>query len=622
MLLGVLRYTLPLAAVALTTVAIQKIPLGSPTRGIISLMFVLACAWLGGFGSALLLAPVLLLIARLQRDATERWAAMTRQELLAFAIISILCASLGLAGQYRRRLRAVTKQHAQKLKDQAQALSLAPIVFRDISGRVTEWSTGARQLLGWTADEVTGRSLHEVLKTQYPTPLAGIEAELDTTGQWKGEVICNHKDGTRLHLVAQWILYRDTEQRPIGIAEVLSDVTRLRSAEAQIREADRRKDEFLSMLAHELRNPLAPIRTGLDLIGLVKNEPVQVDATCEMMKRQMKQLVTLIDDLLDVSRISRGKFELKTSPVELADIVRSAVEAAHPAITAAGHELTITLPRFPVRLNADPHRLAQVLANLLDNAAKYTPTGGNIALTAECQQESLSLSVKDNGIGIPAEMLNQVFEIFTRIKQEHTISPSGLGVGLALVKSIVEMHGGGVQILSDGPGKGTEVRVNLHCERAAEACTETQAPHQKDEFIVPQRVLIVDDNRDAATVLGKVVERLGHEVQLAFDGREALEVAEKFSPHVVFLDLGMPVLDGYGAARALRKKPWGREMRLVALTGWGQLGDKLRTQEAGFDHHLVKPANSEEVKNIFFARGRRYGTAELTPGTAVALAGS
>jgi PAS domain S-box-containing protein len=544
------------------------------------------------------MTPILLLIARLYRDAPERWAAISSQELMGFTVVTIICASIGLAGRYRRRIRAVTEHHAQRLRDQARALSHAPIVFREVSGKISEWNDGAARLFGWTQAEAAGRLLHELLETQFPTSRDAIEAALTTTGQWQGEVICRHKDGSNLHIATQWILYRDEEEVPIGVAEVLSDVTLLRKAEARILESDRRKDEFLSILAHELRNPLAPIRSGLDLLELVKDEPEQIDATCEMMKRQMKQLVTLIDDLLDVSRITRGTFELKTRPVDLFDVIQSAVEAATPAMDAAGHTLTVSLPQSPVRLNADPHRLAQVLCNLLDNAAKYTPPGGTISLTAAVRSDELMLSVQDNGVGISPDRKAQVFELFARIQREPGAGPSGLGIGLALVKSIVEMHGGHVHIVSAGEGRGAQFQVYLPLQADSAAAPQNPTPVQCDAASERRRVLVVDDNRDAARLLGIVVEKLGNDVRLAFDGIEAVEAASEFCPDIVFLDLGMPRLDGYGAARELRRMAHGHEMLLVALTGWGQDGDRLRSKEAGFDHHLVKPADPEQLKRI------------------------
>jgi PAS domain S-box-containing protein len=523
---------------------------------------------------------------------------------VGLAVVLLVTTSTGLAGQYRRRIRAVTEQHAQNLRDQARALSQAPIVFRSIDGQITQWNEGTERMCGWSADEARGRVLHELLSTRFPQPPELIEEELASTGQWQGEVISRHKNGNELHVAAHWILYRDNVGNPIGVAEVLSDVTELRRAEAAVREADRRKDEFLAMLAHELRNPLAPIRTGLELLRLVKDDPQQIETTREIMERQMKQLVTLVDDLLDVSRITRGKLELRKTSVALHEVVSNAIEAAKPGIDAGGHKLTVTLPPSAVYLKADPHRLAQVLSNLLDNAAKYTPAGGEISLLAQRNEGGIVLSVSDNGIGIPADMLERVFEMFTRSSQEAAAQHSGLGIGLALVKTIVDMHGGHVEACSAGPGRGAIFTIRLPVVEETPVVAELPNVPVEAADETKRRVLIVDDNIDAVRVLSIVVKKLGNEVCVAYDGVEAIAAAEQFLPEVVLLDLGMPKLDGYGAARHIRQQPWGQSITLIALTGWGQDADKQRTKAAGFDHHLVKPADPAELRRLL-ADGRR-----------------
>lgn len=429
------------------------------------------------------------------------------------------------------------------------------------------------------------------------SPLEEIQAELVRIGQWQGEVVHRHKDGIELHVATHWILYRDKSGKPIGVAEVHNDVTDLRRAEAAVREADRRKDEFLAVLAHELRNPLAPIRTGLELLKLVKDNPQVIEETRCVMERQMRQLVTLVDDLLDVSRISRGKLELRKCQVALYEVVRSAVEAAKPTIDAAGHNLTVALPEAPAYLHADPHRLAQVLCNLLDNAAKYTPDGGRIWLTAERQGSEIVISIKDNGMGVPADVLERVFEMFTR-SERIKITHSGLGIGLALVKSIIELHGGQVEARSEGPDRGAEFSVKLPLMLEATSTMQQPVRSRSAANSCKRRVLIVDDNEAAASLLSIVVEMMGHEVHVAHDGIEAIEMALDFQPDVVLMDLAMPRLDGYGAATHIRQQPWGHDMLLVALTGWGQDGHKQRAKEAGFDHYLVKPVDPVEIERL------------------------
>jgi two-component system CheB/CheR fusion protein len=450
-----------------------------------------------------------------------------------------------------------------------------------------------------------------LLQSRFPRPLDEIQAELIEAGQWQGEVIHRHKDGRELHVQAHWILYRDKSGSPIGVAEIHNDVSELRRAEAAIRMADRRKDEFLAVLAHELRNPLAPIRSGLELMKLAGHDQKLVEQTRGVMERQMQQLVRLVDDLLDVSRITRGKLELRKCQVILADVMRSAVEAAKPAIEKAGHQLTVNVPEDALRLHADAHRLAQVLSNLLDNAAKYTPRGGRIRLSAERYDSDVVVSVKDSGIGIPTAMLDGVFEMFTRVERSGDTVGSGLGIGLALVKSIVEMHGGQVEARSEDTGTEFQVRLPLALDSAT---VDAPAALRSAGNVLPRRVLVVDDNEAAANLLSAHVEKLGNQVHVAYDGEAAIELAGRFQPDIVFMDLAMPKLDGYGAARHIREQPWGREIVLVALSGWGQDGHKKRAEEAGFDHHLVKPADTAQLERLLSGVNPGAGTASATRG--------
>ncbi|MCG6158188.1 PAS domain S-box protein [Rubinisphaera margarita] len=382
-------------------------------------------------------------------------------------------------------------------------------------------------------------------------------------------------------------------------------VERRRDEEA-LRVADRRKDEFLATLAHELRNPLAPIRTGLEVMKLCQDDPETLEEIRQTMERQTQQLIILVDDLLDVSRITRGKLELRKSQVCLADVLQSAREASEPFIVEAGHEFTVAIPEESIYLHADPHRLAQVVSNLLNNAAKYTPNGGKISLEVVPVDEQVSISVTDNGIGIPAEMQTSVFEMFTQIEHCAEKSYAGLGIGLTLVKSLVEMHGGEITVESDGENRGSTFRVQLPVLR--EPVQITHQPPAVSQNNGSFRVLIVDDNKSAADMLGLIVEALGHEVRYAADGHEAVATTMEFRPEVVLMDLGMPRMDGYEAARHLRQQPWGTDLTLVALTGWGQDEDKRRTREAGFDLHLVKPAEQSDLEKVFGTMSDRRST--------------
>ncbi len=374
-------------------------------------------------------------------------------------------------------------------------------------------------------------------------------------------------------------------------------IERLRFEQA-LKEADRRKDEFLATLAHELRNPLAPIRNAVQIFR-AKGSPVpELQWARDVIDRQVEQMTRLVDDLLDVSRITRGKIELRKQWVELATVVGSAVEGSRPLIEKWGHELTVTLPSEPVYLNADPTRLAQVLLNLLNNAAKYTEQGGRIWLTAKREGEHVVIRVKDTGIGIIKEMLPRIFQMFTQVDQSLERSQGGLGIGLTLVQSLIEMHGGSVEAHSDGPGKGSEFVVRLAVATQAED-RGAQGATGDTPVATPAkcRILVVDDNRDSADSLAMLLRIMGNEVHTAHDGLEAVGAAGVFRPDVVLLDIGLPKLNGYEAGRRIREQQ-GKGVVLIALTGWGQEEDRRRSKEAGFDHHMTKPVEFDALQKV------------------------
>jgi signal transduction histidine kinase len=356
-----------------------------------------------------------------------------------------------------------------------------------------------------------------------------------------------------------------------------------------LQDADRRKDVFLATLAHELRNPLAPIRNAVQILR-VKGPPVpELEWARGVIDRQMQLMTTLIDDLLDISRIALGKLELRKERVALATVVRGAVETSRPLIDRLGHELVIALPPDPIPLEADLTRLAQVFVNLLNNAAKYSERGGRIRLTAERQGSDAVVSITDTGIGIPADKLPHVFEMYTQVDRALDRSEGGLGIGLALVKQLVAMHGGSIEAHSDGPGRGSEFVVRLPIDLSAQL--KRQRGPEPEPAATPSglRILVVDDNRDAADSLSVLLRFMGNEPRTAYDGIEAVAAAGEFQPDVVLLDIGLPRLNGYGAAQRIREQPWGKHMVLIALTGWGQEDDRKRSKEAGFDDHMVKP---------------------------------
>jgi signal transduction histidine kinase len=367
----------------------------------------------------------------------------------------------------------------------------------------------------------------------------------------------------------------------------------------EIQDADRRKNEFLSMLAHELRNPLAPIRNAVQLLRMRSGHEPDLRSICDMVDRQVQQLIRLVDDLLDISRITRGKIRLQTEPIELSTIVDRAVETSRPLIDSRRHELTVTLPPEPLLVMADPVRLAQVLGNLLNNAAKFTEDGGKIWLTATEVNEEVAIRVRDTGVGIPPEMLASVFELFTQVEKSLDRAQGGLGIGLTLVRRLVEMHGGKVQVHSEGADRGTEFTVLLPLltgDRARAANVENTT-----NGIEPAkcRILVVDDSLDGADSLALWLRMTGHEVQVCHDGQTALAAAAEFEPEVVLLDIGLPGMDGYEVARQLRAHPNSEGVLIVALTGYGKDEDVQRSREAGFDHHIVKPADLTLLSKLF-----------------------
>jgi len=372
----------------------------------------------------------------------------------------------------------------------------------------------------------------------------------------------------------------------------------------QLRAADARKDEFLATLAHELRNPLAPIRTGLELLSASPHSP-SFDPTLAVMHRQLSHMVRLIDDLLDVSRITQGKLELKRAPTSLRSVMDAAVEASRPLMDECGHTFSVALPDDDLWLDADATRIAQAVSNLLNNSTKYTPRGGNIELDVRREGERIAIEVRDNGIGIPRERLDDVFTMFNQI--DRTVDPSkgGLGIGLALVRRLVEMHGGSIEAWSEGAGKGSTFTIRLpytatRAEVASEPATE---PVRAAEH---KQILVVDDNVDAAELLSEMLDLFGHHTRIANDGTAALRAAQANVPEVIILDIGLPDMSGYDVARKLRQDASFARTVLVALTGWGSSDDKAKAKSAGFDFHLTKPVDVREVQRVLAQVSTRF----------------
>jgi signal transduction histidine kinase len=376
----------------------------------------------------------------------------------------------------------------------------------------------------------------------------------------------------------------------------------LEQLNSTLREANRHKDEFLAMLAHELRNPLAPIHNAVQLMRNPQLPPEQLVWTREVIERQVRHLTKLVDDLLDVSRITRGKINVVRESIELATVVERAVETVQPMLVLQRHELVVKVEPEPLLLDGDLTRLTQIVGNILSNAIKYTDDGGRIELTAGSIGDHVEIRVRDNGIGIEPEVLPLVFDLFAQASQLNGRSQTGLGIGLALAKRLAEMHGGDVQASSDGPGKGSEFVVRLPRKKNDGAASAVhadveQAP-EATMSMAARRILLADDNRDALETLARLLQLGGHEIHKAVDGVQALEAATRVRPDLVLLDIGMPGMDGYEVARRIRSQPWGRAAKLVALSGWGQESDRKRSREAGFDTHCIKPLDPQRLSML------------------------
>jgi PAS domain S-box-containing protein len=474
------------------------------------------------------------------------------------------------------------------------------IISKTLDGVVRSWNRGAERLFGYTADEAVGRPINLIIPPERQDEERSILERLRRGERVEHfETVRVTKDGRRIDISLTVSPLFDEDGQVTGASKIARDITERKQSEMMLRAADRRKDEFLALLAHELRNPLAPLRHGLQVLRLAGGDAGIVTDVRTMMDRQLEHMVRLIDDLLDISRIGQNKIELKRARVPLAAVINSAVETARPVIEAEGHELSISLPSEPLFLDADLTRLAQVFSNLLSNSAKYTRPGGQIWLTVERKGGNAIVTVRDNGIGIPAEALERVFEMFCQVDRSIERATGGLGIGLALVKGLVEMHGGTVAADSDGLGRGSTFTVRLPTlATIPEPVSAALALDVPPIVGNGRRILVADDNRDAAVTLAKLLQLLRNDVRTVHDGVQAVEIAEEFRPEVILMDVGMPGLNGYDATRRIREQPWGRTAIIIALTGWGQEGDRIQSREAGCDGHLVKPVSLAELETI------------------------
>ncbi|HEV7508107.1 MAG TPA: ATP-binding protein [Thermoanaerobaculia bacterium] len=480
------------------------------------------------------------------------------------------------------------------------------VITTDTAGCITSLNPVAERLTGWAQRDARGEPLERIFQIVNEHTRHSVENPA-LRALREGEIVglANHtiliaRDETERAIDDSAAPIKDEQGTIIGVVLVFRDVSERRKNEAALKESDRHKDEFLAMLAHELRNPLAPIRNGVQIFRALAPPVPELQLAIEMIDRQLHQLTRLVDDLLDMSRITRGKIELRKERVELATIVKGAIEASRPLIDQRDHELTVTIPPQPIHLEADLTRLSQVLMNLINNAAKFSDRAGRIWVTAERENDSVLIRVKDTGIGIPAEMLPRIFDMFTQVDRSLERSEGGLGIGLTLVHRLVEMHGGTVEARSEGPGKGSEFVVHLPVAVVIQDPGPQGKAGHGEAVVTPaaRRILVVDDNLDAAESLGMLLGMLGHEVHTAHDGLEAIEAVAQFRPDVVLLDIGLPKLNGYEAARRIREQEGGTSLVLVALTGWGQEEDRRRSKEAGFDHHMTKPVDFADLQKV------------------------
>jgi signal transduction histidine kinase len=542
--------------------------------------------------------PVILLSARAGEESRAEGIETGADDYLvkpfnARELLARVGAQLQMA-QVRREANLSLRESEARLR--AFVTTSSDVVYR----MSPDWSEmrqlDGRDFVADTTEPLRGWIQEYIHPDDQPRVLETIDDAIRTKSPFELEHRVRRVDGTLGWTSSSAIPLLDPKGAIVEWFGTASDITARREAEEaagltaiELAEAARRKNEFLAMLAHELRNPLAPIRNALHIIRLTAGDSTTVQSASAMIERQIGQMVRLVDDLLDVSRISRGTIELRTARVELGSAIEHAVEAARPLCEVLEQALTVTLPAHPLYVKADPTRLAQVIGNLLNNASKFTDKGGRIAIVVERESGAAVIRVRDSGIGIAVEQFPLIFELFTQIDTSLGRSRGGLGIGLTLVKRLVEMHGGDVQVQSAGINQGSEFIVRLPLL--------VDEPHPLLRAPVPgdpaprRRILVVDDDRDAASSLADLLELTGHETRVAHDGLEAVAVAVRFGPDVVFLDLGLPKLNGFEVARMIRQQPWGKDIMLVALTGWGKEEDRRLSSEAGFDAHLVKPAD-------------------------------
>ena len=472
------------------------------------------------------------------------------------------------------------------------------IASKTLDGIITSWNPAAKRLFGYEPAEIVGKPITTIIPPELHAEEVEILARLR-----RGERIDHYetvrvaKDGRRIDISLTVSPIRSEDGTIVGASKVARDITEKRRTEHLLREANRQKDEFLATLAHELRNPLAPICAAAELLKNAKGMAPELRAATAILERQARQMTHLVDDLLDVSRITSGRIRLHPEPLELGELLETVVETCRQSADVARHQITLATAGEPVYVSGDRTRLTQVFSNILHNAVKYTPPAGKIGITLRAENRQAIVSVRDNGMGIPPEMLEHIFEPFAQLDRSYERADGGLGIGLTLAKRLIELHEGRIEARSAGRGKGTEFLVRLASIATAPAPRPMSA-HRHAHVSVSCRVLIADDNHDAAVSLSMLLQAMGHDTRVVHDGIEALEEAESFRPDIVLLDIGMPRLDGYETARRMASRPWAADTQIVAVTGWGQETDRQRAKEAGFHRHLVKPVDLDALREV------------------------
>jgi PAS domain S-box-containing protein len=590
-------FALLMLAVGLAAATIPIVHGVPGTRGVVGFFVVLLSAWYGGLGPGLFATALIAAIA---------WRSSSPLLMVARLGLFVACGvSISALAEVLHAARRRAEESRRWLSAVLTGIGDA-VIATNARGRVTFVNPVAGSLTGWEPDEAVGRPLQEVFRvaaegTRLPVedPVARVLHDGAVVGP-ANHVLLVKRDGTERPISDGAAPIRDGAGRIIGAVLVFRDDTERRAYEDQLLDASRRKDEFLAMLAHELRNPLASMRSAVEILEMPGAED-QREWARGVIGRQIEHLAYMLDDLLDVSRITRGLIEVHPQLVDASEVIRRAIEVARPLVDDREHLLEVAGRAGPLWVRADPIRLEQVLVNLLTNAAKYTPVRGRISLSSDRADDQVVLRVRDNGTGIPRETLPRIFDLFTQGDRALDRSEGGLGVGLTIVKRLVELHGGTITARSEGRGEGSEFTVRLPA--AEEQRPAPPMPPVKVGQDEKPRILIVDDNRPLTFGLSRLLKALGHEVETAHDGPEGIEAARSYRPGVILLDIGLPNLDGYEVARRLRQEEGLGEALIIAISGYGQEEDRRRSREAGMDHHLTKPVDVRTITELISRAG-------------------